>query len=1238
MPVALESLEYKYINSGDEFSKKTAKNNYDSYGNVTFSEVEDFEWRNSWVEISSSTTSNEYGQDVVTPDLWVLGLVTKSTHTKNRTGAGSRTMISTFEYDNDKILFKGTTDSEGGHEVSVTYVIDGFGNRESAEVTPAPDPNGGSATTVYDYDDSGRYRQSTVNALNHTVLAISDRDAYGNPLESIDSNGVSTKYGYDAMGRKFFSSSTTGAWVKEVTGGAHGNCPTENPNPTAYTVTRTSASEPASWTCYDAQARVIRTVTTGFNGELIRVNTGYDDLGRVAFVSVPHVSTKPIEFGDDFDNRYTKTTYDVYNRPTSVNYAGGRSDSFSYGQEKGHGGVTYHGAKVTSDDNGETVEVYDVANNRLYVTDKADGVTKYTYDAANNITSVDGPLSEPLDDQITISYNNRGWKTGMSDPDKGEWSYIYHPTGELARQDDGNGNFTEFEYDAVGRIVKRVDSLNTHPADPTVDDVQTTIYNYVGGSSLLGFVYICKEFVVSCGGTNRPFSRSLGYDQGRLVSSETTINRLVSGQPDQERFETQTTYDHVGRVFQEFETFMGDYRPESGLQYNYNPNKYLESLQESRGSSGSSTLFQHVTAMDAWGNVVESVLGNNVTVTAAYDESTGRLIGADATNSSGKVQELHYIWDVIGNLTDKIDTTDIVSHQQIETYTYDVLQRLKTVKLSSEKLGVNNSDTMTLDYDAAGNITKKNDKEFLYGESLLGCEKQTGPHAVSTYDYLSPSGGVTYCYDVNGNNISSSDGRNITYTSFNKSFRIEQGSNASEFSYGPNRSRYRRVETDDNEVTEEVLYVGNTEVIYDGLGDISEYRRNIGGIAIKRLFILSNGATSEYTDYILRDNLGSPHTILNDGGDIIRIGFDAHGSRREGYDPQLLIEGYNPMEWFSERGFTGHEHLDELGVIHMNGRIYDPGLGRFLQADPLIQDLSNPQSLNRYTYVFNNPLAYTDPSGYSALSKYWRPILSLAVSWASGSWSGSLYQAGNTAAALAVSMGGGALAGAIATGSGKGVLPGAFTGAASFGVSTATSGRRTSRISNRNAMEGAHSTTGGFSQWAGGVVVARTVASNDELDPFAQQAIGLVQKQKFWFEFDALTPKQFRAIFPSIAFGKIDDSEIDLAKWSLYQEHYQSRLPSLGLAATRSASELLKEYRIGRVWRIVGARKRISKIIGDSAGLSNSEIQLITDAFAIEAFAIEQGVHAYQLRDLANILIKNNQDLDAAVESLKRME
>ena len=65
------------------------------------------------------------------------------------------------------------------------------------------------------------------------------------------------------------------------------------------------------------------------------------------------------------------------------------------------------------------------------------------------------------------------------------------------------------------------------------------------------------------------------------------------------------------------------------------------------------------------------------------------------------------------------------------------------------------------------------------------------------------------------------------------------------------------------------------------------------------------------------------------------------------------------------RGYCGHEMLPDFGLINMNGRVYDPLLGRFLSPDPYVQDPLNPQCYNRYAYCMNNPVKYTDPSGDS---------------------------------------------------------------------------------------------------------------------------------------------------------------------------------------------------------------------------------------------------------------------------------
>jgi RHS repeat-associated protein len=130
---------------------------------------------------------------------------------------------------------------------------------------------------------------------------------------------------------------------------------------------------------------------------------------------------------------------------------------------------------------------------------------------------------------------------------------------------------------------------------------------------------------------------------------------------------------------------------------------------------------------------------------------------------------------------------------------------------------------------------------------------------------------------------------------------------------------------------------------------------------------------STETHYLYKDHLGSLDLITDASGAITdELSFDAWGQRRSGLNwsdvnINQLIADYGVFASIAPpttRGFTGHEMADEVGVIHMNGRIYDPRLGRFLQADPFVQEPELTQSLNRYSYVRNNPLNATDPSGF----------------------------------------------------------------------------------------------------------------------------------------------------------------------------------------------------------------------------------------------------------------------------------
>jgi len=115
--------------------------------------------------------------------------------------------------------------------------------------------------------------------------------------------------------------------------------------------------------------------------------------------------------------------------------------------------------------------------------------------------------------------------------------------------------------------------------------------------------------------------------------------------------------------------------------------------------------------------------------------------------------------------------------------------------------------------------------------------------------------------------------------------------------------------------------------------------------------------------YVHTDHLGSLNVLTNASGAIVQeTSYDAWGNRR---DPATL-QNYAtpPINLITDRGFTGHEHLDAFKLINMNGRIYDPALGRFLSPDNYVQSADFTQSYNRYSYCMNNPLMFTDPSGW----------------------------------------------------------------------------------------------------------------------------------------------------------------------------------------------------------------------------------------------------------------------------------
>jgi RHS repeat-associated protein len=143
----------------------------------------------------------------------------------------------------------------------------------------------------------------------------------------------------------------------------------------------------------------------------------------------------------------------------------------------------------------------------------------------------------------------------------------------------------------------------------------------------------------------------------------------------------------------------------------------------------------------------------------------------------------------------------------------------------------------------------------------------------------------------------------------------------------------------------------------------------IDDIAILSKTQLAGQSNASYAiRYTLRDRLGSVVSLTNEANVLTEHrSYDPFGKPRKGDYRQAspaTLAGIISGTPFTQRGFTDHEHLDAAQLIHMNGRVYDYNLGRFLSVDPIIQSPGNSQSLNPYSYIMNNPLAGTDPTGY----------------------------------------------------------------------------------------------------------------------------------------------------------------------------------------------------------------------------------------------------------------------------------
>ncbi|MDH5824924.1 FG-GAP-like repeat-containing protein [Luteimonas sp. RD2P54] len=1058
--------------TGATTSKVVTTFDYGAYGNVITTSV-DTHTGTASSPMSTVITQNAYSDNAA---LWRLGRMTSSTVTHRRPSRADVVRTADFAYDTGTGPVTGLLrversqrDAGADQDIRKEYTRDAFGNviqTVTCAAPVSPCTTGGftfrpaNLQTVHRYsrttfDSRGRYAlatyepfQSAAGSIEIKTQTVVARNIFGDVTQAYDVNGVDTLAVTGSFGRPFYT------WVETVPGSTPGDPAGGVESRTHYrwcggTITCPAGAKfrqqvaaeaaPVQWTYFDALGRPILQATQSFNvgvsdKDASAVCTDYDAAGRPRRVSNPFFLAGTASTAGGVGpsvaanvctagRAWNTTTYDALGRPTLVTGADTSTVQTAYA------GL----ATTVTDQRGKaTTQTRNGLGELTKVTDAIGTETVYSYYADGSLYYVHRDSGRG---QIrnTFYYDAAGRKIRQVDPDSGTTHFEYNALGELIAQQDSVGNRIENEVDGRGRVWRRI----VKTADGTIESRSTFNFDTAAnGRGQPANETIWGTYLAWQGqtGTALSYSRSYAYDSlGRPVGATTVI--------DGTNYPATTVYNPLGQVWKSQDA--------SGrwTMTQYNARGHAAAVCPSSETSGNtgcpgstvstnpaSRTVLHLLETDAWGNPVRERRGQDdaLAVNREYWANTGRLARICAGNATTcNLVDEAYGWDMAGNLS-----TQRKESRYLETFAYDSLNRFSSAKLTMRNGVTVNQTMLAQSYDRLGNPCRRDEDggnhNYVYdgragcglgdGNSGYGSGNTTGanPHRVAQYRDMH------YYYDARGNQTSrdapgTANDRTVHYSLDDKAHEVRLGNGTrARFWYGPDGQRYKR----EDQNGRRTLYIGNVEIVTEGAA--TTIKRNIAGVMLQT--IVGSTATNRY---LFHDHLGSVVRITDASGAVQNSqDYRAYGSRRSYTDPTAA----GTAAAITPRGYTGHEHLDGLDVIHMNGRIYDPTLHRFLQPDPVIQAPGNMQGWNAYTYVFNNPLVYTDPTGMIS----WRKVLGIVIAVVGTYVTGGLD--GGTFAKLGMAMAFGAASGYVATGTWQGALWGAFSAAAFYGVGEAFAG------------------------------------------------------------------------------------------------------------------------------------------------------------------------------------------------------
>ncbi len=737
-------------------------------------------------------------------------------------------------------------------------------------------------------------------------------------------------------------------------------------------VTTSSSISPDTTRYLDKLGRVVRTEVQAFDGtSTTRHDVRYDNQGRIDRVRQPYYAAATTAY-------YTRYSYDIRDRVTQEQRPDGGSTMLTYAAESNQVKVTSSEAVTKADGmtalaTQKTTDRYNVMGELVKTTEAAgntDAVsTVYTYDSQGlpRTVTVNGSYVN------TFTYDAAGYRDTVSNANTGTVSFDFTALGELRQQTDTKGS-TTYSYD----LLRRVTAIND-PQGIAIWEYDPTNAN---GALSDRCYYSTGSTGTSCSSaTNKVFHENLSYNTDARPSASRT--RISAGGHNKSYVHSYTYDDDDGRL----KTIA--YPSGITASYGYNAHGYLATVDD----TATTGVLETYNALDAYGNITQATYGNGVVTQRAFAANSGRPTTINSTRSKGDnttvQQKNEYLWQSNGQLQSRRSHVGSMNARK-EDFVYDYLNRLKSAKTYLSG-GTSASRTLATTYDKLGNINDKTSSVtadvdvtgYGYGSGTTA----PGHHAVTR---ASIGGNAhTFRYDAEGNMTqydctpATCEDKYIGWNKRNLPTTVTLGDSLTdttptakdEFAYGPNGQRYYKKSTWDDAGTlrtEHTFYVGRfEEVLPVDQPDYSSIQKT--RVTDSLLHVRTTSADGmtvvSAMEYLHRDHLGSVEAVTDAGGASLLVqAYDPLGERRKSDWTGMLsaserqtLAANQPLK--TSRGYTGHEHLDRTGFIHMNGRLYDPQLGRFLSPDPIVAAPGSSQSWNSYSYVSNSPLSYVDPGG-----------------------------------------------------------------------------------------------------------------------------------------------------------------------------------------------------------------------------------------------------------------------------------